>query len=152
MMQIKKGNLVTLSYRLYIDNQDGELIEETNTDEPYTLIIGNGEQLEAFEKKLVGLSEGDSYSFGLSTDEAFGPIDKGAIAKIPKSAFEQEGKIDENLFKMHKLLPMKDEEGNEFSGVIIAIEEENITMDFNHPLAGDNIWFEGKVLAIKAVN
>jgi FKBP-type peptidyl-prolyl cis-trans isomerase SlyD len=151
-MEIKKGLLVTLQYRLYIDSPGGELIEETEQEDPYTLIVGVGEQLEAFEKNIIGLNVGDGFSFGISENEAFGPVDEKAVAEVPKTAFEHEGKIDESLFKMHKLMPMKDEEGNEFQGIIIAIGEEDITMDFNHPLAGEDIWFEGKILDVKAVN
>ena len=151
-MQIKIGDLVTLNYRLYIDSPAGELIEETESEDPYTLIIGTGEQLEAFEKNIMGLKANDQFSFGLSVDDAFGPIDDNAVTEVPKTAFEHEGKIDESIFKMHKVLPMKDAEGNEFKGVIIAIGEENITMDFNHPLAGEDIWFDGEVLEVKAVN
>lgn len=151
-MQIKNGHVVTLNYRLYIDSPAGELIEETETDDPYTLIIGTGEQLEAFEKNIIGLKVNDQFSFGLTVDEAFGNIDDNAIAEVPKKAFEHEGKIDESIFKMHKVLPMKDSEGNEFQGVIISIGEEDITMDFNHPLAGEDIWFDGEVVEIKAVN
>lgn len=151
-MQIKNGYLVTLNYRLYIDSPAGELIEETDLDDPYTLIVGTGEQLEGFEKNIMGLKAKDRFSFGLSVDEAFGLIDENAITDVPKKAFEHEGKIDEGIFKMHKVLPMKDEEGNEFRGVIIAIDEENITMDFNHPLAGEDIWFDGEVIEVKAVN
>jgi FKBP-type peptidyl-prolyl cis-trans isomerase SlyD len=151
-MQIKNGHLVTLNYRLYIDNPAGELIEETESDDPYTLIIGTGEQLEAFEINIMGLTANDKFSFGITADEAFGQVDEHSITEVPKNAFEHEGKIDESIFKMHKVLPMKDEEGNEFKGVIIAIDEENITMDFNHPLAGEDIWFDGEVIEVKAVN
>ena len=151
-MQIKKGLLVTLQYRLYIDSPAGELIEETEADDPYTFIVGTGEQLEAFEKNIIGLKANDRFSFGISVGEAFGEIDDNAITEVPKKAFEHEGKIDESLFKMHKVMPMKDEEGNEFKGVIIAIAEESITMDFNHPLAGEDIWFDGKIIDVKDVN
>jgi FKBP-type peptidyl-prolyl cis-trans isomerase SlyD len=151
-MEIKNGLLVTLEYRLYIDSPAGELIEETKHEDPYTLIVGVGEQLESFEKNIIGLKVNDEFSFGIVENDAFGPVDEKAVAEVPKTAFEHEGKIDEGLFKMHKLMPMKDEDGNEFQGIIIAIGEEDITMDFNHPLAGEDIWFEGKILDVKAVN
>ena len=151
-MQIKDGHLVTLNYRLYIDSPAGELIEETQPEDPYTFIVGTGEQLEAFEKNILGLKAKDKFSFGILMDKAFGKVDENAIAEVPKNAFEHEGKIDESIFKMHKVLPMKDGEGNEFKGVIIAIGEEDITMDFNHPLAGEDIWFDGEVVEVKAVN
>lgn len=151
-MQIKNGLLVTLAYQLYIDSPSGELIEETQSEDPYTLIMGTGEQLKAFEDNIMGLKVNDGFSFGIPVDNAFGPVDEDAITEVPKTAFEHEGKIDETIFKIHKVLPMKDGEGNEFKGVIIAISEESITMDFNHPLAGEDIWFEGKVLDVKAVN
>ena len=53
------------------------------------------------------------------------------------------------LFELYNVLPMKDEECNEFSGAIIAIQEDSITMDFNHPLAGEDVWFDGEIMEVE---
>ena len=99
---------------------------------------------------MNGLNKGDAFSFAVACEEAFGEVDEEAIVDVPKNAFEHEGKVDDSIFELYKVLPMKDDEGNEFSGVIIALNEESITMDFNHPLAGENIWFDGEVMEVEA--
>lgn len=148
-MAAKEGSKITVKYKLYIDDPSGELIEETTADEPYEFVLGSGNQFEAFDTKINGLNKGDSFSFAVNCEDAFGEVDEEAIVDVSKSVFEHEGKIDDSLFELYKVLPMKDDEGNEFSGVIIALNEESITMDFNHPLAGENIWFDGEVMAIE---
>ena len=148
-MIAENGNRVTVRYKLYIDDPSGDLIEETTDEEPYEFILGSGEQFDAFDKNIRGLKKGDEFSFLVESDQAFGPFDEEAVSDIPKKVFEHDGKIDESLFELYKILPMKDEEGNEFSGVIIGIAEDEVKLDFNHPLAGENIWFDGEVIEIK---
>lgn len=148
-MIAENGKRITVRYKLYIDDPSGDLIEETTEEEPYEFILGSGEQFDAFDKNIRGLKTGDQFSFLVESDDAFGPFDEEAISDIPKKVFEHEGKIDEGLFELYKILPMKDEEGNEFSGVIIGIDEDQVKLDFNHPLAGESIWFDGEVIEIK---
>lgn len=148
-MKAVNGSEITVNYKLFIDDPSGELVEETSVEEPYTFKLGSGEQFDAFEKHIIGLEKGDSFSFLVEKEDAFGDIDEEAVVEIAKKVFEHNGKIDESLFEMYKVLPMKDDEGNEYSGVIIAIGEDDITLDFNHPLAGESIWFDGVVLDVK---
>ena len=147
-MKAERGSKISVDYKLYIDDPSGELVEETNSENPYSFILGSGEQFEAFDKHIIGLQKGDSFSFAVQKEEAFGEINEEAVVEIPKKVFEHEGKIDENIFELYTVLPMKDEEGNEYSGVVIAIAEDTVTLDFNHPLAGENIWFDGVVLDV----
>lgn len=148
-MKAEIGNRILVNYKLYIDDPSGELVEETTEDKPYEFILGSGEQFEAFDKHIVGLKKGDTFSFAIEKEEAFGDLDEDAIVDVPKKAFEHEGKVDKDIFKMYNVLPMKDAEGNEFSGVVIAIGEEDITLDFNHPLAGESIWFDGEIIDVQ---
>ena len=148
-MKIQEGSQVSIAYKLYVDDPSGEFIEEAPKEDPYQFIVGSGEQFEAFDKQMIGLSAGDTFSFALKSEEAYGAIDEEAIVEVPKKVFEHEGKIDEKLFELYNVLPMKDEEGNEFSGAIIAIQEDSITMDFNHPLAGEDVWFDGEILEVE---
>ncbi len=151
-MIAENGMRVTVQYKLYIDDPSGELVEETSEEQPYEFIIGSGEQFEAFDKHIKGLNVGDSFSFLVECEDAFGLVDEGAISEIPKKSFEHEGKLDDSLFELYNMIPMKDEDGNEFSGVIIGMTEDKIELDFNHPLAGENIWFDGEVIDITPVN
>jgi len=150
-MKAEKGCRVSVNYKLYVDDPSGELVEETSEENPYEFVLGSGEQFDAFDKHILGLEIGDEFSFAVEKKDAFGEIDEGAVIEIEKKVFAHEGKVDENLFKMYAVLPMKDAEGNEYSGVIVAIGEDHVTLDFNHPLAGENIWFDGVVVDIAKV-
>ena len=148
-MKAEKGKRISVQYKLYIDDPSGELVEETSEEHPYNFILGSGEQFEAFDKHITGLLKGDTFSFAVDVNDAFGPIDNEAVVEIAKNIFEHNGKVDESIFEMYNVLPMKDDDGNDYSGVIIAIGEDHISMDFNHPLAGENIWFDGVITDIQ---
>jgi len=148
-MKAEKGKVVTVHYKLYIDDPSGDLVEETTPEDPYEFTLGSGEQFDAFDNNIIGLKKGDTFSFAIDVKDAFGEIDEEAIVEVEKKIFKHEGKIDESIFEMYNLLPMLDEEGNEYSGVIIEIGEDHVTLDFNHPLAGENIWFDGEIIDIK---
>ncbi len=150
-MKAEKGHQVSVNYKLYVDDPSGELVEETTIENPYKFVLGSGEQFEAFDKHIIGLEKGDSFSFSVDAEDAFGKFDEDAVADVDKETFEHDGKIDESIFEMYNILPMKDDDGNDYSGVIIAIAEDVVTLDFNHPLAGENIWFDGVVVNVQKV-
>jgi FKBP-type peptidyl-prolyl cis-trans isomerase SlyD len=147
-MEIQHQSRVKLSYRLTLDNQEGELVEETSQNEPFECTIGDGNQLPSFEENLKGLKAGDAFSFIIKERDAYGSYEDESIAILPKSVFAVEDKIDESLFKLHRILPMKDEEGNTYNGIIVAITENDVTLDFNHPLAGEDLCFSGQIIDV----
>ena len=144
-MKAAEGKLVTIIYDLYVDGFDGELIESVKETEPLTFLIGDGEMLETFEEKLSGLNEGDSFKFQLTKDEAYGEEDEDAIVEFPKSTFSEDGGIPE----VGDYVPMEDEDGTVFDGVAIEITDDFVVIDFNHPLAGEDLYFEGKVIKVE---
>ena len=97
-MKAERGSKISVDYKLYIDDPSGELVEETDTKNPYSFILGSGEQFEAFDKHIIGLQKGDSFSFAVQKEEAFGEINEEAVVDIPKKVFAHEGKIDESIF------------------------------------------------------
>jgi FKBP-type peptidyl-prolyl cis-trans isomerase SlyD len=81
---------------------------------------------------------------------AYGPKDEEQIAMIPLDVFRDEaGVFDEEYFVVDALIPMSDSEGNQLRGRILEINSELIKMDFNHPLAGKDLHFEGNIVGIR---
>jgi FKBP-type peptidyl-prolyl cis-trans isomerase SlyD len=105
--------------------------------------------LPKFEKNLDGLKVGDTFEFGLISEDAYGLTDENAIVDIPLNIFEIDGKIDYKLVKLGSQIPMQDSQGNRLNGIVTEIGKEFITMDFNHPLAGENLFFSGSVIDIR---
>ncbi len=148
-MEIGKHTVVSLAYTLHVDDQEGEIVEKVEKDSPSVFLFGAGVLLEKFEDNLSGLKAGDVFSFGMTEEEAYGPTDEEAIVDIPLQAFEVEGKLEEDLLVEGTFLPMRDMDGNLMHGRIVQVGEEYVTMDFNHPLSGQNLYFTGEVIDVR---
>ena len=146
---IEKNKVVSLHYRLRKDNKEGELIEETYNANPMTFLYGVGGMIPKFEKELAGLKEKDNFSFGIEAKEAYGEFDEAAIIDLDIDIFKVDGKLDENMMKVGAVLPMSNAEGHRIDGKIMAITDKQVKMDFNHPLAGQNLYFEGEIVSLR---
>ncbi len=148
-MKVAKNSVVTLTYTLRYDGADGEIIQKVDDSKPFVHLFGNGTLLPVFEKNLDGLEPGADFAFGLASSEGYGELTDTAIIEIDKSIFEKDGKIDENLLKIGNVITMQDQEGHPIDGRVTEIKEDKVVMDFNHPLAGRDLYFSGKVLDVR---
>lgn len=149
-MKISQNKSVSLSYDLHVGDADQhELMERATAEHPLQFIYGTNQMLPAFEKELDGLQEGDSFDFVLTPEQAYGEYDPENVVDLPRNIFEVDGKIDENVVKVDATLPMMDANGNRLNGTVQAIGDSTITMNFNHPLAGETLHFTGKVLEVR---
>ncbi|NDV69650.1 peptidylprolyl isomerase [Dysgonomonas sp. 25] len=149
-MKISTHKLVAVSYDLNVGEGDElELMERATPEQPLEFIFGTNSMLEAFERNLDGLSEGDTFSFQLSPDEAYGEYDDDYVVSLPRNIFEVDGKFNEDVIKEGNVVPMMDTNGNRLNGAVLEVGPESVKMDFNHPLAGETLNFSGKVLSVK---
>lgn len=148
-MTVDTNMVVSLSYKL-TNHKTGEQIEETSENQPMQFLYGIERIIPAFEVNIHGLKAGDTFEFAIPTLEAYGEKNDDHVALIPLSVFfDESGKIDETQIKVGALLPMTDNEGNHLTGTVLKIEDETVTMDFNHPLAGTDLFFKGTVLDVR---
>lgn len=149
-MKIETNKFVSLSYDLNVgEGEERELMERATSDNPLEFIYGTGSMLEAFEKNVDGLKEGEEFSFVLQPTEAYGEYNDEHVVDLPREMFEQDGKLNEEVIFEGNTVPMMDSNGNRLNGSVLAIKEDVVTMDFNHPLAGDVLNFSGKVLSVR---
>jgi FKBP-type peptidyl-prolyl cis-trans isomerase SlyD len=149
-MKITDSKYVTLTYDLNVgEGDERELMEQATPERPLEFIFGTNSMLKAFEDNIYGLSEGDSFKFSLTPDEAYGDYDETRIIDLPKSIFEVDGKIDHQMLFEGNTLPMMDSDGNRLTGSVVSITEDTVTMDFNHPLAGETMHFEGVIQGVR---
>jgi FKBP-type peptidyl-prolyl cis-trans isomerase SlyD len=148
-MIAEKNNVVSIVYELRTGSKEGEVVESLNSESPLTFIFGTGGLLPKFEEHLSGLKSGDNFEFHLKSEDAYGPVVENAIVHVPQSVFEVDGKIDENLMKIGSMVPMMDAEGRRLNGKVLAIEGDAVQMDFNHPMAGNDLFFKGEVSDIR---
>ena len=148
-MKISDEKMVSLIYELTVD-EDGqkELMEKATREHPLSFIFGMGMMLDAFEENIAGLEVGDKFSFTLSPEEAYGEYSEERVIELPKTVFEVDGQFDTNRVAEGETIPMMDTSGNRFMGSVLEIKSDVVVMDFNHPLAGDILHFEGEVIDV----
>jgi FKBP-type peptidyl-prolyl cis-trans isomerase SlyD len=150
-MPIAKNNVVYISYQLAFPDEDGQpdVVEIVDEKEPMVFIHGLSGLPEAFEENLLGLNEGDTFDFSISAEDAYGNVDPNAIIELPKSIFQAEDQSADDILQIGNFIPMTDDQGNRMQGLVVSIEGETVTMDFNHPLAEKTLMFQGKILKIR---
>ncbi|WP_303311611.1 peptidylprolyl isomerase [Hymenobacter sp. BT730] len=151
MAQISENKVVTITYDLSVtdENQEKVLVESAEADAPMVFLFGMSGLPEEFENQLNGKQPGDAFSFSLTPEQAYGEYDQQAVVDIPKNVFEIDGKIDEEMLQLGNFLPMADNQGHHMQGKIVEIGNETVKMDFNHPLAGMMMHFDGKVADVR---
>ena len=145
-MTIDEQSIVTIAYELRENNARGPLLERMDANYPFKFYYGSGQLLPAFEDHIFGLKEGDSFQFSLSPKDAYGPIEKGNILDLPKTAFQQLGP---NVLAEGNYVTLTDDEGIPHNGKILSWTEEKVRVDFNHAMAGKTLHFSGVVLNIR---
>ncbi len=148
-MEITDKKIVSLIYELREDSNTGSIVEQVEEANPLTFLFGSGNLLPKFEEHLSGLKTGEKFEFGLNSEDAYGPKVENAVVNVPKNIFEHEGKVDENMLQIGNMVPMMDNDGRRLNGKILEIDDENVKMDFNHPMAGADLHFKGEVTDVR---
>ena len=145
MKKVKQGDQVTIEYEGMLD--DGETVESSADTGPCELKVGGGAMPPGFENALIDMKEGEEKTVVLQPDEAFGQKDKKLLHQINKSVF------GENITpKIGMVLGMTVDKGGQkqkIPALITAVNGDEATIDFNHPLAGKAITYKFTVKAIK---
>lgn len=146
-MKIENKKVVELTYELTVD---GKVVDRTTEmTGPLDYIHGEHMLLPKFEAELEGLEPESEFAFTLTPEEGYGEYDPKHKFEIPKQSFEIDGKIREDLMQVGKIIPMLNSSGMVVQGLIAAVNDDTVTMDFNHPMAGKTLNFKGKVVSVR---
>ena len=143
----KKNRFITANYQLYsvVDGKK-ELEEQTSEEHPFQFITGFGISLDAFEQNIIGLENGSDFDFSLQPSDAFGEYIPEGVHKLAKETFTVNGHFDnENIYE-GAVITLMDNEEHRFMAKVVKIEDDGVTVDTNHPLAGKILNFKGKVI------
>ena len=138
-LEVELGTKVTLHFALALE--DGDVIDSNFETAPATFTVGDGNLLPGFESTLIGLENGDEREFTIPPEEAFGQHNPQNVQRVDRSNFDQQE------LEVGAMFSFQNGDG-ELPGVIIEFEDEEILVDFNHPLAGKNIIFQVKIMDI----
>lgn len=136
---------LTLHYRLV--SMDGKDIVTTFGDKPATLQLGNGQLAPFLESCLIGLQEGAHQTFELSPEQAFGPRSPDLVQRVSKSTLKENSPADAQ-YAIGDLVDFAAPGGGRFAGVLRSMDDTGAVFDFNHPLAGQPLKFEVRIIGI----
>lgn len=147
-MDNKQNKYISVSYQLYSIDKDGtkHLEEQTQQGNPFIFISGFGVSLDKFEQEVVGLEQGAKFDFTLQPAEAFGEYDEQGVHKMPRDVFSINGHFDHENIYPDAVITLMDEEEKRFMARVLSVDEDGVTVDTNHPLAGQTLQFTGLVL------
>ncbi len=131
---VQDNLVVTLDYKLIVED---EMLESTEDGEPILFIQGIGQIIPGLENALYGMEVGDQKTVVIQPEDAYGEYDPESLQDAKKEEFSEEVPLDVGTF-----LDLEDDEGDILSAQVIAAEEDTVTLDFNHPLAGKTLTFE----------
>ncbi|MEE4255928.1 MAG: FKBP-type peptidyl-prolyl cis-trans isomerase [Bacteroidales bacterium] len=148
-MKIGNNTVVSMTYKLTENDEKGTMIQEVKKDKPFVFLYGSGFLLPKFEENIQGLEPGAKYGFALNSDAAYGPLRDDALLELDKKIFEIDGKIDENILFVGNDIPMQNDSGQTLMGKVLEISDDKVKMDFNHPLAGVDLYFKGQIVDVR---
>ncbi|MBU3055611.1 FKBP-type peptidyl-prolyl cis-trans isomerase [Pseudomonas indica] len=132
---------VTLHFALKLEN--GEVVDSTFDKKPATFKVGDGNLLPGFEQALYGLKAGDKRVLPIEPEQGFGQPNPQNVQIMPRSQFE-DMELSQGL-----LVIFNDAANTELPGIVKAFDETQVTIDFNHPLAGKALNFEVDILEVR---
>ena len=139
--RIGQNSTVTLHFALKFDSDD--VIDSNFDKDPATFTVGDSSLLPGFESKLFGLKAGDKRTFTVQPEEGFGTPNEQNIQVMPRNQFDGM-ELDYGV-----LVIFKDAAGAEMPGVVKEYNDKQVTVDFNHPLAGKVITFDVEIIQVQ---
>ncbi|MCA9263264.1 MAG: peptidylprolyl isomerase [Planctomycetales bacterium] len=141
-MHITKHKVVSIDYRLTDD--EGEVIDSSEGEEPLVYLHGVGAIVPGLEDELEGKQPGDAFSVSLEPEDAYGDYQEELCTQVAREHFDD---VPDLEVGMQFRIP--DDEGGEAYVLVTEIDEELVTLDGNHPLAGVNLHFQVSVVEVR---
>lgn len=141
-MKVEKGDMVAVRYTGRLDSGD---VFDTNEEgaEPLEFTVGAGMVIPGFETGVIGLAQGEARTVRVAPEDAYGPRDERLVTKLDRALFE-DGDLE-----VGQHLDLEDEAGNVYHADVVSFDEQTVTVDLNHHLAGQTLTFDIRVEAIK---
>jgi FKBP-type peptidyl-prolyl cis-trans isomerase SlpA len=137
---------LTLHYRVSLADTGADIIN-TFEGKPATLQLGIGQMAEPLERRLYGLAEGAAHQFDLAPEEAFGPRNPALVQRVSRTMLAANSAPGE-VYAPGDLVEFAAPDGGRFAGVLKSLDDNGALFDFNHPLAGQRIRFEVRILGV----
>jgi FKBP-type peptidyl-prolyl cis-trans isomerase SlyD len=141
LLKIEDGQVVSMDYTLMVD---GEIIDSSSGHEPLEFLQGAGNIIPGLEQELYGMSMGESKKVIIQPEDGYGILDADAFIDVPREQFP--GNIP---LEVGVEITVTDQGGNPMNARIDSVNDENVVLDFNHPLAGKELHFDIKIVGLR---
>ncbi|MDN4035666.1 peptidylprolyl isomerase [Massilia sp. YIM B02443] len=142
---VTESSYLTLHYRLAVAG--GADIVTTFNGTPATLLLGQGQLAPFLEQRLIGLPEGAHQTFELDAGEGFGERNPDLIQSVSKATLD-ENSVPGTDYTVGEVVEFNAPKGGRFAGVLLEMRDTTALFDFNHPLAGQPLQFEVKLISV----
>ncbi len=142
-MEVSENKVVTFHYVLK-DKETGEILDSSQQyGEPLSFLVGKGEIISGLESRMKGMQVGETKTIEVPASEAYGEKDPNLIQKAPKEYFQG--------VELQQGLPLQAQtpEGQIINMVVLDFDDQTVTVDLNHPLAGKDLVFEVEIVSIR---
>lgn len=141
-MKISSTSQVSMHFKIRL--KDGTIAEDSrNYNQEFTFQMGEGAFSEKFEQELYGLEKGAHKKVMLLPEDAFGEVHPALVYQVPRARFPEDIEIEPGV-----IVAFSQPNGEELPGLITKDEGQEVTVDFNHPLAGKVVLFEVDILEV----
>ena len=140
-MKVSNHSIVTLHHRLGLP--DGTVLEDTFDGDPLTYYLGTGELEQGLELALIGLEEGDQQTLDINPDLAFGFPQDNMQHTLSRNEFNPDYELEPGL-----IIEFSTPSGDTLPGTILEVTKDSVKVDFNHPLAGQVVRYEVKIIQV----
>lgn len=141
MSKVSKGNKVKVHYTGRLT--DGSEFDSSRESEPLEVTIGSGGLIVGFENGLLEMAVGESKTVTIEPDEGYGTKQDDLVIEVPLEDFPADIKPEVGLE-----LTVQSEEGPQMNALVVAMDDETVTVDANHPLAGETLVFDLEIVEI----
>jgi FKBP-type peptidyl-prolyl cis-trans isomerase SlyD len=138
---VQDGVVVSIEYTLHVD---GELLDKSEGQGPLQFLAGHGNIIPGLESEMRGMKIGESKDVVVQPADGYGEFDDEAFMNVPRDQFPKDMQLTEGVE-----LTVRDDEGNARYARVDNIEGDTVTLNFNHPLAGDELHFHVKVVSLR---
>jgi FKBP-type peptidyl-prolyl cis-trans isomerase SlyD len=139
--KVAKDLVVSMEYELTVD---GEVLDATEAGDPIDFIQGYENIIAGLEKAVEGMSIGDSKEVLVKAAEAYGEYDADGFVEVPKAELPEDIPMEVGIE-----ISVTNDDGEEMTAFIEEVSVDTITLNFNHPLAGKDLTFKVKIVAIR---
>ncbi len=140
---VSEGTRVFLNFSLALE--DGAEVDSNFGGEAVSFAVGDGSLLPGFEQRILGMRPGERRIFQVPPEDAFGQPNENNVQRIDRDNFDDDIDLELGL-----VCSFADASGGELPGMVVAVDDDEVTVDFNHPLAGRTILFDVHVHRIEA--